>query len=40
MVFKKNVEGVVTKKTSAKVAVFTCPVDVATTETTVINTLT
>lgn len=40
MVFKKNVEGVVTKKTKAKVAVFTCPVDVATTETTVNNTLT
>ncbi|KAK7605393.1 hypothetical protein V9T40_007251 [Parthenolecanium corni] len=34
MVFKKNVEGVVTKKTPAKVAVFTCPIDVATTETT------
>lgn len=34
MVFKKCVEGVVTKKTNAKVAIFTCPVDVTTTETT------
>lgn len=37
MVFKKNVEGVVTKKLNAKVVVFTCPVDVTTTETTVMN---
>ncbi|XP_065223106.1 T-complex protein 1 subunit theta [Planococcus citri] len=34
MVFKKNIEGTTTKKGPAKVAVFTCPVDIATTETT------
>lgn len=39
MVFKKSIEGTITKKTSAKVAVFTCPVDVATTETSVLISL-
>ncbi|XP_043266576.1 T-complex protein 1 subunit theta [Venturia canescens] len=33
MVFKRHVEGDVTKKTSAKIAIFTCPVDVTQTET-------
>lgn len=33
MVFKKNVEGTVTRVSGAKVAVYTCPIDVATTET-------
>ena len=33
MVFKRNVEGSVTRVTSAKVLVLTCPVDIATTET-------
>lgn len=33
MVFKRNVEGDVTKMEKAKVAVFTCPVDIAQTET-------
>jgi len=33
MVFKRNVEGTVTKVENAKVVVLTCPVDIATTET-------
>ncbi|XP_078001436.1 T-complex protein 1 subunit theta-like [Glandiceps talaboti] len=33
MVFKRNVEGNITKKTDAKVACFSCPVDTAHTET-------
>ncbi|KAL1457199.1 hypothetical protein WDU94_001856 [Cyamophila willieti] len=33
MVFKRNVEGDITKATKAKIAVYTCPVDIATTET-------
>lgn len=33
MVFKRNVEGDITKKTNAKIAVFTCAVDITQTET-------
>ncbi|XP_014250983.1 T-complex protein 1 subunit theta [Cimex lectularius] len=33
MVFKRQVEGEVTKKTDAKIAIYTCPVDVTITET-------
>lgn len=33
MVFKRSVEGDITKQTKAKIAVYTCPVDIATTET-------
>ncbi|XP_063988878.1 T-complex protein 1 subunit theta [Diachasmimorpha longicaudata] len=33
MVFKRSVEGDVTKQEKAKIAVYTCPVDIATTET-------
>lgn len=33
MVFKRQIEGTVTKVSDAKVAVFTCPVDIAATET-------
>lgn len=33
MVFKKQVEGEVSKKEKAKVAIYTCPIDIATTET-------
>lgn len=33
MVFKRHVEGDVTKKSSAKIAIFTCPVDITQTET-------
>ncbi|XP_066998690.1 T-complex protein 1 subunit theta [Anabrus simplex] len=33
MVFKRNVEGDITKKTNAKVAVYSCPVDIMQTET-------
>ncbi|KAG8249923.1 T-complex protein 1 subunit theta [Homalodisca vitripennis] len=33
MVFKRNVEGDITKKTGAKIAVFTCAVDITQTET-------
>lgn len=33
MVFKRNVEGDITKKHSAKIAVYTCPVDITQTET-------
>ncbi|KAK9498600.1 hypothetical protein O3M35_003195 [Rhynocoris fuscipes] len=33
MVFKRQAEGDITKKSNAKIAVFTCPVDIASTET-------
>ncbi|RWS17726.1 T-complex protein 1 subunit theta-like protein [Dinothrombium tinctorium] len=33
MVFKKNIEGNVTKASDAKVVVYTCPIDIGTTET-------
>lgn len=33
MVFKRHVEGDITKATQAKVAVFTCPIDISQTET-------
>uniref|UniRef100_A0A069DZ90 T-complex protein 1 subunit theta n=1 Tax=Panstrongylus megistus TaxID=65343 RepID=A0A069DZ90_9HEMI len=33
MVFKRQAEGEITKKNKAKIAIYTCPVDIATTET-------
>ena len=33
MVFKRQIEGDITKKTNAKIAVYTCPVDITPTET-------
>jgi len=35
MVFKRFVEGTVTKKSQAKVVLYTCPVDIMQTETSV-----
>lgn len=33
MVFKRTNEGDITKQTNAKIAVYTCPIDITTTET-------
>ena len=33
MVFKRTNEGDITKQTDAKIAVYTCPIDITTTET-------
>jgi len=39
MVFKRTNEGDITKQTDAKIAVYTCPIDITTTETKVCCTL-
>jgi hypothetical protein len=36
MVFKRTNEGDITKQTNAKIAVYTCPIDITTTETKVL----